>query len=108
MTGFSALTSLISTNLFPFIFYWSVKNFALIAHPRCGLTAIQKLQVYCIESAPGRSEIQTLKLGRCRLSEDLMYSLGTKMGFYGPDEMQSQVLKWFGIRGKRATVLRLI
>lgn len=101
VTGFFFSTSL--TNLFPFI-----KTLALIAHPRHGLTAIPKPRVYCIESAPGRFEIEALKLGRRRLSEDHTHCLGAKKGFCRLHEMQLQVLKWCGVQGNRAPGLRLV
>lgn len=87
-------------------FFWSVTNFAVIAPPRHGLAAIQKPRVYCVESAPGRSEIQILQLGRCRLSDDHMYSLGAKMGFCRLHEMQLQVLKQSGIRGADLNIIQ--
>lgn len=89
-------------------FFWSVKNFALIAPPRHGLAAPQKPRVYCIESAPGRSEMQTPQLGRCRPSDDHRYSLGAKMGFCRPHEMQLHVLKQFGIRGADVNIVQAV
>lgn len=52
--------------------------------------------------------MQTPQLGRCRLSDDHMYSLGARMGFCRPHEMQLHVLKQFGIRGADVNIVQAV